>query len=159
MERRNPGDREPWPVRPPCCDATARNLVREKPYPMTIMLWDNADTPAEGTAKLRLLLGWVAAGVLVFALSGCDLITSYELHNPATGQSTGCVTWRGTNDPLQIQHLYQCVAGCEARGFILDPDTTLPPPVPYIAEPVPRPLPDECRDPNAPPPPPMTHGR
>ena len=59
-------------------------------------------------------------------LGSCDLMRTYYLTNPATGQHATCMAWANSpfqagasNDPGPFRH---CIEVCKASGFVPPPD-------------------------------------
>jgi len=77
--------------------------------------------------------------LLAIPCAGCGEWRPYGLHNTATGKEAACFTSWGlalsqngtTLPPEDIRVLHDCIAECEAHGFILNhPETVPPEPVP-----------------------------
>ena len=92
--------------------------------------------------KRRLPSIWIVA---LIALTGCDPWKPYVLRNPATGREAACFASRGWQlPPEQVQRLRQCIAACEARGYLLVSPGDVPPPVPPVEGTKPPSIPLEC---------------
>lgn len=75
------------------------------------------------TISMRSLIA-VTAALLV----GCGEWTGVTLHRTGTRDRAVCLKDRGSRlPPAEIQSLRECIAACQARGFVLDDPADLPP--------------------------------